>query len=1279
MGNLVSLYTPNSGVKGEGYKYKYDHMDRLISIKNPLGIVEKSIRDSEGNIIKEINPNYYNDDSKDGLGVEYVYDKDNRKIKTIYPDGGIERFFYDSNGNVIRHISPEYYNVETDNGLGYSYVYDAMNRLSSIINEEGIAEKTFEYDLHGNMIKEIDGEGNSSLFKYDLFGNLIEKRVPVERNESKEENKPINKIKVEKVKYNVTGYVYDKNSNKTLEKHGTELVNEDEICNYYHEIYFEYDKENRLIEVKDKYGAKSLYKYDCLNNKIYESFKINGTTNKIIHYNYDKVGNLIKKKEEINGKFVAPETKGKNVWAITSYEYDKNGNITKIITPKGYKIERVYDEIDRVIEQYEKDEANGIFRSNIYKYDKANNVVSLNEYSGTEDKDRDKKKKTYNYDSQNRLTHFINVSGNTTRLFYDKNDRIIKQVLPEQYDETKDDGVGTTYVYNLKGQVVEVKNALGETITQNTYDPKGNIKTSIDGENNKVEYTYTLLSQIKDITTPNSKKENKIAQSYNYDARGNITGITDGNGNETSYILDDWGRITQITTPEGGTEKYTYDFAGNITSTTDANGGTIEYFYNSLGQVSEIKNQEGNSEYFYYDNEGNLTKHIDRNQNHVDRKYNIDRNIIDLKAYTVNKELMAIDAKQAEEDKKKEEENAKNIALTKPLEPSHNRFTERIKRQKEKQLLEEQNPKVIEDLDKYKLNLINQRFNYNPDGTLNNAYTGNMMYNYTYNNEGILESKSASGKTLISYRYDKNNNIKTIKDITGKSSGYSYDKANRVKEIKDNNENSLAVYDYYKNDNVKTLTVGNGLKTDYTYDGDGNIQSLVTISSTGEVLVDYNYAYDLNGNRLQKLSSKHKNFYDYDSMNRLKDSSYDGRKESFDYDKVGNRISKTTNDITDKYVYNVKNQLKELHNKNEINYFTYDKQGNTIKEEANDGNNNFEYNTLNQQVKAITKDGNTLVSRYDTEGLRTEIEENEKLTKFIFHKENILVETDGDYNSISRFVRGYEVVAGDINDANNEDSNSELESRYFYSQDEQGSTIYITNKDQSVRNEYYYDAFGNVLDSKEDVHNRITYTGQQFDGVTQQYYLRARFYNPVIGRFTQEDVYRGDGLNLYAYCGNNPVGYFDPSGYSMCPPGSNKETSLNKASGNPLLKKSDIQKNEVTNYKDFRDRSVKGDNLEGHELLQHAYLRDEYLVPNKLPKNRLSSDASKNNPVIALDKELHKKVNKLQQEIVPTSGVKGRHHIEANIGVLKQLNVPEKKIKKLAKKAVKHALDLGIF
>nr|WP_297417324.1 hypothetical protein [Clostridium sp.] len=699
----------------------------------------------------------------------------------------------------------------------------------------------------------------------------------------------------------------------------------------------------------------------------------------------------------------------------------------------------------------------------------------------------DKKQKTYVYDAQNRLTHFVNFLGNITRLFYDKNDRIIKQVLPEQYDEGADDGVGTTYTYNVKGQVVEVKNALGETITKNTYDPKGNLKTRIDGENNKVEYTYTLLGQIKEVITPNSKKENKAAQSYKYDVRGNITGITDGNGNETSYVLDDWGRIIQITTPEGGVEKYTYDYAGNITSTTDANGGTIEYIYNSLGQVCEIRDQEGNSEHFYYDNEGNLTKHIDRNKNHVDRSYNLDRNIVSVKAYQVDEEAIALEAKKAEEDRIRviEEARIKAVEAAKkrieegsvftPLSQGHRRrsFTEREKEKKEKQEkgLEQNTSKIeiAEDPNKNKLQVISQRFNYNPDGTLKSAYTGNMQYEYSYNIEGMLEAKRASGKTLLQYTYDKNNNIKTIKDITGKSSIYSYDETNRVKLIEDDNQNTLAAYDYYKNDNIKSVSLGNGLKTDYTYDGDGNVQSLVTITSNGEVLVDYNYAYDLNGNRLQKVSSKHKNFYTYDSMNRLKEATYDDRCESFTYDKVGNILTKTTNDITEKYIYNVKNQLKELHHKNGINYFTYDNQGNTIKEETSTGNNIFEYNTLNQQVKAITKDGNTLVSRYDTEGLRAEIEENEKLTKFIFHKDNILVEADKDFNMISRFTRGYEVVAADIADLSDE-QDSEFGSninRYYYTTDEQGSTAFITDMDQRVKNEYYYDAFGNVLESKE--------------------------------------------------------------------------------------------------------------------------------------------------------------------------------------------------------------------
>ncbi len=83
---------------------------------------------------------------------------------------------------------------------------------------------------------------------------------------------------------------------------------------------------------------------------------------------------------------------------------------------------------------------------------------------------------------------------------------------------------------------------------------------------------------------------------------------------------------------------------------------------------------------------------------------------------------------------------------------------------------------------------------------------------------------------------------------------------------------------------------------------------------------------------------------------------------------------------------------------------------------------------------------------------------------------------------------------------------------------------------------YYYDPFGNILESTGSVNNNITYAGYQYDEETGLYYLNARMYDPKIARFLQEDTYRGDpndplSLNLYAYCAYNPIVYYDPTGH----------------------------------------------------------------------------------------------------------------------------------------------------
>ncbi len=156
-------------------------------------------------------------------------------------------------------------------------------------------------------------------------------------------------------------------------------------------------------------------------------------------------------------------------------------------------------------------------------------------------------------------------------------------------------------------------------------------------------------------------------------------------------------------------------------------------------------------------------------------------------------------------------------------------------------------------------------------------------------------------------------------------------------------------------------------------------------------------------------------------------------------------------------------------------------------------------------------------------GFRYKKEVNGETHNYIFDGWSITAETNKDGELKSREVRGYELVKKETNNK-----------QYYYHQNEHGDITHLTNIDEEIENSYQYDVFGNIREQQENVENVFKYAGEQQDQETEQYYLRARFYNPVIARFTQEDVYRGDGLNLYVYVVNNPLLWIDPSGYEKC-------------------------------------------------------------------------------------------------------------------------------------------------
>ena len=83
---------------------------------------------------------------------------------------------------------------------------------------------------------------------------------------------------------------------------------------------------------------------------------------------------------------------------------------------------------------------------------------------------------------------------------------------------------------------------------------------------------------------------------------------------------------------------------------------------------------------------------------------------------------------------------------------------------------------------------------------------------------------------------------------------------------------------------------------------------------------------------------------------------------------------------------------------------------------------------------------------------------------------------------------------------------------------------------------YTYDAFGVEKNIDDSDTNAFRYCGEYYDKETATVYLRARYYNPSTGRFISRDSFAGRrsdplSLNLYTYCANNPILYFDPSGH----------------------------------------------------------------------------------------------------------------------------------------------------
>ena len=1096
---------------GEEVRYEYDALGRQMALEDDCGRVEYAynaknyrtmVRDGEGN------ESHY---MYDGMGRllamympkawktrkdEYVYKYDflDRLIDTIRPDGSHQRQIRDGEGNILKNVHPNAYDALTDDGEGIRYEYDSDGNNIRIHYPDGGCERIF-YDAEGKRIKHVlpeyydsildDGIGTS--YEYDSAGRLAKIILPDGTVEAEYGYDLIGNILTKTDALGHTSYyAYDLCGNLTRSLIPTKEEQDEDL---YQKVTFSYDgngnkvKEHRFSGYWDKdgnllredgTGLCLTYRYDCRNRLV----QVEDGLGAVIKYRYDVRGNRIYEEKAIN-----PEVR-----QIIHFVHDKAGRL----------IER-REELDSGLEP-----VSGEYKTAVttHGYDENGNRIFTQTPEGY--------RITREYDTLDRLTServedHLNGIDRTVRVNYDKAGNITKLVRQGK------DGMPweISYSYDLKDRITHANDYFGP-VFQYEYDKNDRLlKEALAGA--ELDWSYAYAYDYRGNLVTETDSEGTLQEKHLYRTDGKLMHSQFADGNELEYSYGINGMQQEIRTARSqqadrAAQVYTYDARGRITGIQDGNQNQTGHQMDSWGRVHQIETAEGGKENFTYDYAGHVTSTTDANGGVITYRYNSQGKVCEIIDQEGNSETFRYDRE------------GRRIF-----------HEDRIGNQVRTTYNVDGRPVLERACDHMGENEVSRSWEYDGIGNVKKAVAGGFCYTYEYRPDGKLIKKSSSGRTLISCTYHADKSLKSLTDVSGKTVHYGYDSLGRLERICDDNGDEIVRYGHTAGGKLKEIRHGNGMHTAYEYDTDDNIIRLTLKNEKGIVFSDFRYEYDLNGNRILKSGScllpvedKIKEQvvrYQYDCMDRLIEEKYDGKPVKYIYDRCGNRLVKVDSDGKEEYNYNRKNQLISRKKGTESVEYRYDLQGNILEEADGLGKTEYHYNAFNQQTTTFMNNGQIQENQYDAEYLRAGISENGKGTVFLYYNGELLAESELNDTVRNRYILGYGVAGS-----------WQKEGYHSYHLDEQNSTAYITDSDQRVENSYQYDAFGVIKSKTESIYNRILYTGQQFDSITRQYYLRARYYNSAIGRFVQEDLYRGDGLNLYAYCANNPVIYYDPMG-----------------------------------------------------------------------------------------------------------------------------------------------------
>lgn len=712
------------------------------------------------------------------------------------------------------------------------------------------------------------------------------------------------------------------------------------------------------------------------------------------------------------------------------------------------------------------------------------------------------------------------------------------------YDRyTEPDGQGGSYLVTRRTAPGQTAGAT--VVSYLRQNGNGTIAGITDAGNGTTTFSYYPIDLVtkangsagllRSATFPDGVRLNLTA----YDKNGNLIAyrLTDANNADlpvtTVLDYDPLNRLTILLREStaaipkfpANRTKYDYDNNGNRTAITDAENHTTSYQYTQQGQVTEITDARQKTTRLDYGaascpscNSGADRLTAVRDANHVasgnpGTVYSYDKvGRLETETDPMGKKIRYT---YYDGGNRREKIDATNPTAEKVLITYSYDTDNRLTRKRYADASEE-------------------TYTYYPDGRLWSATNAAIGYTFTYHVNGWLKSVTDTNGRTISY--DDYGPLGQKKQVTyfpttpdQKQLFYGYDSANRLKTI--TGPAGTFTYGYDPQGRRESLTYPNQIVASYGYD---DLQRLTSLShqSQSTAIAGYGYTHDQVGNRKTKSGTINET-YDYDELYRLTQATTAKGTESYTYDPVGNRKTGPGPKDT-KYQYDAANRQTS----GKVLSYLYDNQGNqTSRLTANPDKSwtlAWDYeNRLTRIEKNKGAEKQTVSFKYDPFGRRIE----KKLTTatktitwtYVYDGDDIAleIESDGTTTTKTFYTHGQNI-----------DEHLALErngSFYYYHADGLGSVTAITDANRNVVQRYSYDSFGRIT-AQNSFKSSYTFTSREYDPQTGLYYYRARYYDPVEGRFISKDPigFDGEDVTLYGYVQNNPINFTDPSGLRRC-------------------------------------------------------------------------------------------------------------------------------------------------